>query len=141
MKHNFYKNKAFLQIREYINDENINYIYNKNRVFKFGTQISNNPHLDYKLDKVNNDKGWEDAMINEVKSINKHQTFITLEEDKLLPEGYQKIPYHYVFDAKFDDRKKGRLVISNKMSYIFLSGIKFGVKHIMIWYLLISFWQ
>ena len=45
-------------------------------------------------------------MINEVKSINKHQTFITPEEDKLLPEGYQKIPYHYVSDAKFDTRKE-----------------------------------
>ena len=41
----------------------------------------------------------------------KHQTFIILEEDELIPEGYQKIPYHYVFDAKFDGRKKGRLVV------------------------------
>ena len=56
------------------------------------------------MDKINNDKGWEKAMNSEVKSINKHQTFIILEEDELLPEGYQKIPYHYVFDAKFDGR-------------------------------------
>jgi hypothetical protein len=45
-------------------------------------------------------------MINEVKSINKHQTFITPEEDKLLPEGYQKIQCHYASDAKFDTRKE-----------------------------------
>ena len=38
-------------------------------------------------------------MNNEVKPINKHQTFI-------IPEGYQKIPYHYVSDAKFDTRKE-----------------------------------
>ena len=56
-------------------------------------------------------------MFNEVKSINKHQTFITPEEDKLLPEGYQKIPYHYVFDAKFDGRKKGRLVVGGHKAH------------------------
>ena len=73
MKTNLHKHKAFLWIRDCINDENMNHIYNANRVtkkkspnmpnFKFGTQIPNNPHHAYKLDKVNNDKEWKDAMI------------------------------------------------------------------------------
>ena len=121
MKNNLHTHEAFLWIKDYINDENVNHIYDENRIikkkkspnipkFKFGTQIPNNPHHAYKLDKVNNDKGWEDAMNSEVKSINKHQTFIILRGDELLPGWYQKIPYHYVFDAKLDNRKKGRLV-------------------------------
>ena len=47
---------------------------------------------------------------SEVKSINKNQAFIILEGDKILSEWYQKIPYHYVVDNKFDGTKKGRLV-------------------------------
>ena len=49
-------------------------------------------------------------MEKEVKSINDHETFIVLEDHQPLPEGYEQIPYHFVFDAKFDGRKKGRLV-------------------------------
>ena len=53
IKNNLQKHKAFLWIKKYINNENINHIYNANRVqkkspnmphFKFGAQISNNPH-------------------------------------------------------------------------------------------------
>ena len=85
MKNNLQKHKAFLWVKDYINDENINHIYKANKVqkkspnmpyFKFGTQIPNNPHHAYKLDKINNDKGWEKAMNNEEKSINKNQTFL-----------------------------------------------------------------
>jgi hypothetical protein len=31
-------------------------------------------------------------------------------EDKFVPSGYQKIPYHIVFDVKYDLRHKARLV-------------------------------
>ena len=78
--------------------------------FKFEIQILNNPHHVYKLDKVNNDKGRGNYMNSEVNSINKYQTFIMLEENEQLPKRYQKIPYHYVFNVKFDGRKKGILV-------------------------------
>lgn len=36
--------------------------------------------------------------------------FIILEENESLPKGYKLIPYQYVFDAKFDGRKKSRIV-------------------------------
>ena len=49
-------------------------------------------------------------MDKEISLINEHQTFIILEEHELLPEGYKPIPYHFVFDAKYDGRKKSRLV-------------------------------
>ena len=77
---------------------------------KFGTQIPNNLQHAYKLDKVNNDKGWKKSMNSEVNSINKNQIFTILKEDETLAEGYQRIPYHYVFDAKFGGKKKCTLV-------------------------------
>ena len=33
-----------------------------------------------------------------------------LQDNEPLPEGYKRIPYHIVFDVKFDGRHKARLV-------------------------------
>ena len=33
-----------------------------------------------------------------------------MEDDETIPSGYKCIPYHLVFDVKFDGRKKCRLV-------------------------------
>ena len=49
-------------------------------------------------------------MDSEVEFITKHNTFIILEENESLSNGYQQIPYHIIFDAKFDEKKKARLV-------------------------------
>ena len=78
--------------------------------FKFGVQVPHNSREAYKLDDINKDKLWEEAMEKEVVSINDHETFIILEDDEIMPEGYKQIPYHLVFDAKFDGRRKARLV-------------------------------
>ena len=78
--------------------------------FKFGIQVPHNSTQAYKLDDVNRDKLWSEAIDNEINSINEHETFIILEDDEPLPEGYKEIPYHLVFDAKFDGRRKARLV-------------------------------
>lgn len=45
-------------------------------------------------------------MDKEISFINKHKTFIILEDHESLLPGDQKIPYHLIFDAKFDGRKK-----------------------------------
>ena len=62
IKNKLHKHKAFLWIKDYISDENMNHIFNANRVikkkypnipkFKFGKQIPNNPQHAYRLDKV-----------------------------------------------------------------------------------------
>ena len=39
------------------------------------------------------------------------KTFRALAEGEVLPEGYIKIPYHIVYDVKFDGRHKARLVM------------------------------
>ena len=78
--------------------------------FKFGIQVPHNSTQAYKIDDVNRDKLWSEAIDNEINSINEHETFIILEDDEPLPEGYKEIPYHLVFDAKFDGRRKARLV-------------------------------
>ena len=50
-----------------------------------------------------------DAIQKELKQINHYGTFfIPKLEDSL--KDYNRIPYHFVFDVKFDLRKKARLV-------------------------------
>ena len=39
-----------------------------------------------------------------------------LENDEPLPEGYKHIPYHVVYDVKFDGRHKAKLVTNGNLS-------------------------
>jgi hypothetical protein len=39
-----------------------------------------------------------------------YQTFTILDSGKNIPTDYQKIPYHMVFDIKYDLRQKSRIV-------------------------------
>ena len=120
IKNKLLKNSEFSWVKDYWKhnetDKNIYKIYkatskvSKQPKYKFGIQVPNNMGHAYNLDKINNDKGWEMATNKEIESINNHKTFIILEDHEPLPPGYQKIPYHMIFDAKFDERKKARLV-------------------------------
>eukprot|EP00978_Attheya_sp_CCMP212_P022904 scaffold69213_cov34-Attheya_sp.AAC.3 len=62
------------------------------------------------LDSANGDKLWITAVEKELKQINDYETFQVLEKGDIMPEGYQLIPYHIVFDCKFDFRRNARLV-------------------------------
>ena len=77
---------------------------------KFGTQVANTPSHALALDKQNGNQKWKIAMDTELKQINDYKTFIVLEDDDPMPPGYKRIPYHVVFDIKFDLRHKARLV-------------------------------
>jgi hypothetical protein len=49
-------------------------------------------------------------MATNIKKLTDYQTFIILHSEEDIPTGYQKIPYHIVFDVKYDLRHKARLV-------------------------------
>ena len=79
-------------------------------LYKFGAQVPMNVSHALYLDKLNNNNLWQEAMDKEIMSINDFKTFRVLAEGEELPEGYTRIPYHIVFDVKFDGRHKARLV-------------------------------
>ena len=79
-------------------------------LYKFGVQVPMNASHALYLDKLNNNNLWQEAMDKEIISINDFKTFRVLAEGEELPEGYTRIPYHIVFDVKFDGRRKARLV-------------------------------
>jgi hypothetical protein len=53
---------------------------------------------------------WHEAIKTELKQLTDYQTFVVLDSGEDSPTGYQKIPYHMVFDVKYDLIHKARLV-------------------------------
>ena len=72
--------------------------------YKFGVEVPSNPKHALFLDKLNGNDGWRKSIKLELDQIMSYQVF------KALPRGYRQIPYHIVFDVKFDGRLKSRLV-------------------------------
>ena len=78
--------------------------------FKFGVQVPVSPKHALAIDDSNGNGLWKEAIDKELKQINEYETFRTLETGETLSIDYQRIPYHFVFDVKFDLRRKARLV-------------------------------
>ena len=49
-------------------------------------------------------------MALELNQLNDYETFQVVPDGEMVPRGYKRIPYHIVFDVKFDGRLKSRLV-------------------------------
>lgn len=79
--------------------------------FKFGVQVPRNVGDAIRLDDANGDNMWKDATATEVAQINEYETFI-LPPSNHDWTGYKRIPYHFVFDCKFDLRRKARFVLN-----------------------------
>jgi hypothetical protein len=63
-----------------------------------------------RLDKLNNNTKWQDAIDTEIQGINEYGTFRVVQFQVILSIEYKRIPYHFVFDVKFDLRHRARLV-------------------------------
>ena len=70
----------------------------------------------YEIDKANGDTGWTDSMQKEINEVMSYETFKVIPDGVPTPKGYKRIPYHMVFAAKFDQRKKSRLVAGGHRS-------------------------
>ncbi len=80
--------------------------------YKFGVQVPLGIKQAMELDKANGDTLWADAIKKELKQLNDYKTFRLPNSGEILDSGYKRIPYHIVFDVKFDLRRKARLVAS-----------------------------
>jgi hypothetical protein len=72
--------------------------------FKFGIQVPRNSCHGMELDIMNGMNAWKEVTGIELGQINEYKTFCVLEANDFLPESYKKIPYHMVFDVKFNLR-------------------------------------
>ena len=70
--------------------------------YKFGIQVPKGIKNAINLDKKNGNNLWEEAIRTELKQLTDYQTFIVLDPGENIPKEYQIIPYHIVFDVKYD---------------------------------------
>ena len=83
--------------------------------FRFGVQVPKGTKEAYFLDLQNGNTLWQEAIAKELKQLHDFKTFIILERDEEAPVGYSRIPYHIVYDVKWDGRRKARLVANCNM--------------------------
>ena len=79
--------------------------------YKFGVRVPFSTKQAMQLDIENNNTLWKDAISKELKCLSDWKVFRILDKGEQPPEGYKQIPYHIVFDVKFQDlRHCARLV-------------------------------
>ena len=82
----------------------------------FGIEVPKHFNDALRLDRVNGNKLWEEAIKTELEQINSYNTFTDHGKDNPPPKDYKKVPVHFVFDIKFDLRRKARLVAGGHLT-------------------------
>ena len=100
--------------------------YDPQRKYKFGVEVPISLKHAMYLDYKNGDTLWKEAIAKELREINEHKTFRNVSDKDNLSE-YQRIPYHFVFDVKFDGRRKARLVCGGNKTDIPKEDVYSGV--------------
>jgi len=95
--------------------------------FKFGIQVPMGVKQAFELDRKNGNDLWKEAIQKELAQLEEFQVFRALGEGEKLPEGYKQVPYHIVFDVKFDLRRKARLVANGNWTDVVQEDIYSGV--------------
>ena len=75
---------------------------------KFGLVVPKTVQEALSLDKENGNKYWHEAIKKELKNV--IVAFHLLGEGETIPVGSKEIPYHIIFDIKYDLTRKARLV-------------------------------
>ena len=76
---------------------------------KYGIKIPKSVDEAYQLDKQNKNGYWKQAINKELKRVT--VAFKLLQDDEDVPIGSTEIPFHIIFDVKFDLSRKARLVV------------------------------
>ena len=105
-------------------------IQGKVKKYKFGVQVPTSLKEAMELDDQNGNKLWTEAVLKEVNDISEHQTFKEYNDRNDIPKSYKYIPLHFVFDVKFDGRRKARLVAGGHLTNPEVGDIYSGVVSI-----------
>jgi ribonuclease P protein component len=81
--------------------------------YKFGIQVSKGIKNAIHLNRNNSNNLWQEAIkteLKQLKQLTNYHTFIVIDSEEAVPNVYQKIPNHLVFDVKYDLIHTARLV-------------------------------
>ena len=87
--------------------------------YKFGIQVPRNVREALEPDKENGNYAWGEAMNIKKNQLFDYETFEIKKKGSKAPPGYQYIKYQFVFDVKYDLRRKARLVARGDMTNIY----------------------
>ena len=90
-------------------------------VYKYGRQVPRNHAEAIMIDEKNGNTKWQDAERLEVNQLMEYKSFESLGVGAPVPEGYNKIPCHFVYDLKHTGKCKARLVAGGPVSYTHLT--------------------
>jgi hypothetical protein len=88
----------------------------KGPMMKFGIEVPKHFNDALRLDRVNGNNLWEEAIKTELEQINSCNTFTDYGKDSPPPKDFKKVPVHFGFDIKFDLRRKARLVAGGHLT-------------------------
>ena len=97
---------TILKKRDRIVNKIIHRVPKKN--LKFGVEVPGSVQEAYALDAKYGNTYWHDAIQKELKNI--IVAFELLDDGEHIPAGSKRIPYHIIFDVKYDLTRKARLV-------------------------------
>jgi hypothetical protein len=95
--------------------------------YKFNIQVPKGIKNTIELDRENRNQLWQEVIQTELKQPIDYQTCIVIDSGEDIPKYYQKIPYHMVFDVKYDLRHKARLVAGGNWTVNYKEDIYSGV--------------
>ena len=78
--------------------------------YKYGHQVPRDHEEAMRIDEKNGNDKWKQSELLEKSQIIDYDTFKSLGIGAPVPDGYQKIPCHMVYDVKHDGRYKSRFV-------------------------------
>ena len=84
--------------------------------YKFGIEVPKGIKAALSLDKINNNNLWKEAIDKEIASLLEMNTFEITNKNERLPVEYGYVPIHFVFDVKYDLRRKARLVAGGNVT-------------------------
>ena len=86
------------------------------KTIKFGVEVLHSTKKAFEMDQVEGNNLWRESMQIEIDQLHAHETFIALEEHQNIPSVYKRIPYHCIYDVKYDGRRRYRLVAQGHMT-------------------------
>ena len=95
--------------------------------YMFGYEVPKDPEDAIRIDKLNGNTRWQDAMALEFAQIMEYDTFHDYGYGDRKPPGYKRIRAHWVFAVKHDGRHKGRLVAGGHLTDAPVESVYSGV--------------
>ena len=103
--------------------------YNTAPKYKYGYEVPRDYRHALRLDELNKNTKWQDAVRTELQQIDDYDTFkdIGHKSKAKPPPGYKRICVHLVFDVKHNGRHKARLVADGHLTDIPIDSVYSGV--------------